>query len=85
MKKLSETMTVDYRVSGYRNLWSIVDKAHGYVLLENNTYGDETCYLVVPEDAPVDVFEDGRPPMIMGEIYETFDSLEDCLIDEGVL
>lgn len=41
---------VNYKVKGYNNLWSVIDSYKGYCLLENNTWGDETCYLVVEED-----------------------------------
>lgn len=81
---------VDYKVEGYRNLWSVIDTHKGYALLENCTYGDETCNLVVPlaqEPVPVrcrkgtgEVVERLK---ITKVLCETFDSIEQALIDEG--
>ena len=35
------------KVEAYRGFWSVIDDHNGYVLLEHNTYGDETCYLEI--------------------------------------
>ena len=62
-------------VQGYYGLWSAIDKYKKfnditYYLLENNKYGDETCYLVVREDG-----------FLIGETYDDIEtSLEDYSI-----
>ena len=64
------------KIPGYRNTWSEIDRAivdfgshkSDYRLMENDEYGDETCYLVITPD--------------FKNIYETFDNIEDCLRDE---
>lgn len=71
-----------YKVKGYTNRWSIMDTYRGYALLENETYGDETCYLVVKINAPVEnkqyTRKDGTKimlPTIMKVVCETYDDL----------
>lgn len=34
------------KVATYTGTWSVIDDYNGYVLLEHNTWGDETCLLV---------------------------------------
>lgn len=82
----------NYKVSGYRNRWSIIDELAGYGLLENNTYGDETCYLVVKLDQEPAVLRYKKTegdivllPTIMEVVCETCDGLETALEDEGLL
>lgn len=63
------------KIKGYTNTWSsiteqIVDDKT-YYLMENEVYGDETCYLLVDEDFNV--------------IGETYDDIETALIDENIL
>ena len=57
------------------NYWSSIDSAEIdnkiYYLMENNTWGDETCYLVIDENKNV--------------ICETFDDIETALADEGII
>lgn len=64
------------RLRDYRNKWSAIDhmKVNGvdYYMFENDTYGDETYYVVTPN-------------INEGPFYETFDDIETCLRDEGVL
>ena len=81
----------EYKVNGYRNRWSIIDTFKGYALLENCTYGDETCYLVAKLDQEPVMKTYIRPdklrielPTIMEVICETFDDIETALEDEGV-
>ena len=31
---------VSYKVQGYTNKWSVIDRYKGFALLENETYGD---------------------------------------------
>lgn len=62
-------------VSGYRGRWSEVDSytdcdGTQYVLLEHDTYGDETFYLVCRVDGDDIVF-----------ICETYDDIETSLAD----
>lgn len=82
----------EYKVKGYRNRWSIIDTHEGYGLLENCSYGDETCYLVVKLDQePVMRTYRRRDettvqlPTIMDVICETYDGIETALEDEGIL
>jgi hypothetical protein len=82
---------VEYKVCGYRNRWSIIDTVADYVLLENCTYGDETCYLVVKDQEPV-MRTYRRPddttvelPTIMDVICETYDGREIALEEEGLI
>lgn len=63
------------KLEGYTNKWSAIDsmevKNKVYYLMENNTWGDETCYLVIDENKNV--------------ICETFDDIETALKDEGII
>lgn len=66
------------KIDGYRGKWSAFEKIEldgaVYYIYEHNTYGDETCYLVVcyVDEAPIDV-------------YETYDGLIQCLVDEEII
>ena len=82
----------DYKVEGYTNRWSVIDTYHGFALLENNTYGDETCYLVVKQDAKVEektyTKRNGEKitlPTIMETVCETYDDLITALEDECLI
>ena len=81
-------------VEHYRGFWSVIDDHEGYVLLEHNTYGDETCYLVVlakefiwkefklsttGEKIVVPYFDTTTTA------YETYDDIITCLEDEGII
>lgn len=63
------------KLEGYTNKWSAIDemivKNKTYYLMENNTWGDETCYLVIDENKNI--------------ICETFDDIETALKDEGII
>ena len=65
----------EIEVPNYFDTWSSFDsmKVNGktYYIMENDEWGDETFYLVITPD-----FE---------KIYETFDDIETCLRDEGIL
>ena len=84
---------VEYKVEGYLNKWSIIDTYNGYSLLENSTWGDETCYLVVDNNVEVVDKEYTKRssgekviiPTIMTVVCETFDGIEIALEDEGIL
>lgn len=62
-------------IPGYTDTWGAIDglflNNKTYYLMENDEWGDETCYLVITPD--------------FKEIYETYDDIETCLIDEGIL
>ena len=90
MKKLKRG--VDYKVEGYTNKWSIVDEAFGFVPLENNTYGDETCHLVVRKNIVAKDKEytkrNGEKvvlPTITSRVHATYDWIRQCLEDEGII
>lgn len=84
---------IDYKVKGYYNKWSVIDTYKGYALMENNTYGDETCYLVVKikdnvQDKEYTKKSNGEKivlPTIMEVLCETFDGIEIALEDEGII
>ena len=86
----------EYKLKDYYNTWSIIDQktVNGvdYGLLENNTYGDETCYVVVDLSTAKDkkyhkksTDEDVIIPTFDNIVCETFDDIETALIDEGIL
>jgi len=66
------------RFSEYIGRWSAFEGLEldgaTYYIYESNRYGDETCYLVVKyiDNMPID-------------IYETYDGLIQCLIDEDII
>lgn len=69
-------MKQNIELKGYYGKWSSIDKKEmydftTYYLMENNTFGDETFYLVIDNDNNV--------------ICETFDDLETSLIDNGII
>lgn len=84
---------IDYKVKGYYNKWWVIDTYEGYALLENNTYGDETCYLVVRMNSNVKELEYTKKstgekimlPTIMEVVCETYDGIEIALEDEGII
>lgn len=68
------------RIKGYKGKWSAVDSytaADGaeYVLLENDYWGDETCYLVCRITSEME----------LEFICETFDDIETALKDCEVI
>ena len=82
---------VEYRVKGYTNKWALIDTTDHYGLLENSTYGDETCYLVVDLKQEPEMRRYKRTdesfvelPTIMGVLGETYDGLETALDDLGI-
>lgn len=66
------------KIAGYANTWSAFESlscAEGeFYIFENDVRGDTTCCLVVR-------FADEQPI----EIYETYDDILTCLIDEEIL
>lgn len=83
---------IDYRVNGYTNKWSVIDSAYGYSLLENNKYGDETCYLVVRNTVIIKDKEYTKRngdkvilPTINSVVCETYEDLITALVDEGII
>lgn len=82
--KIEESLDLDkmqgIKLPDYYNTWSAIDsltvsidgkESITYYLMENDVYGDETFHLVVTKD--------------LKTIYETFDDIETCLRDEGIL
>ena len=63
------------KINGYYNTWSSIDTIlvgdKYYYLMENDKYGDETCYLVITKDQTI--------------IIETFDDIETTLIDAMII
>lgn len=63
------------KIKGYTNTWSSIDTIlvdnEYYYLMENDEYGDETCYLVITQNQNI--------------IIETFDDIETTLIDNNIL
>jgi hypothetical protein len=79
----------EIKVNGYRGTWSIVDghdviksyrTLERYALLEHDFYGDETCFLVIKDDERYWTYN-----IYNGPVYETFDGIETCLEDEGII
>lgn len=74
-------------VKDYVGAWAVIDDMNGYVLLEHNTYGDETCYLVAKaKDFIWKAFKKkGTEEKVIlpyfEETYETYDGLEEALED----
>lgn len=79
----------EFKVTGYINRWVVIDTFGDYALLENCTYGDETCYLVVRRDVKISDkiyynVETGEPiilPCIHKVECETYDDLQTALED----
>ena len=65
----------DIKINGFMDKWSSIDSMiinnKTYYLMENNSWGDETCYLIINENKEV--------------ICETFDDIKTALIDEGII
>ena len=83
---------VEYKVNGYYNRWTIIDTYKNYSLLENTSWGDETCYLVVDNDVEVIDKEYTNKstnrkviiPTIKTIICETFDGIITALEDNDI-
>ena len=80
------------KVEGYIGLWSVIDSYEGWVLLEHNTYGDETNLLVVKakfflwQDIKFKNGDIKRLPVFdISDVYETFDDIETALTDYGLI
>ena len=59
------------KIEGYSGKWSAIDSYDKYYLMENDYYGDETCYLIIDNANTV--------------IGETYDDIETALKDEGLI
>lgn len=63
------------KIKGYRNTWTEMDflDVNGirYYLMENDTYGDETNYLVINKNQDI--------------ILETYDDIETTLVDNDIM
>lgn len=79
------------KVEGYRGFWSVIDDHNGYVLLEHNTWGDETCYLVFKakdfnwKEITLKTGEKIVVPYVAALVFETYDDIITCLEDEGII
>lgn len=66
-------------IVGYTGKWTALEKITvnemNYYLFEHDTYGDCTCYLVTETDNNDIIYN----------VYETYDGLIDCLIDEDII
>ncbi len=71
------------KIEGYTGRWSAIQKIKVddklYYIFEHEYYGDETCYLV----AVVRYADANR--IAVAELYETYDGLIQCLIDEDII
>lgn len=84
---------IDYRVKGYYNRWYVIASLKKWSLLENCTWGDETCHLVVRNDVTVidKAYRNTRTnervvlPTIQETVCETYDDLQTALEDIGLL
>ena len=84
-----EINDVEYKVKGYTNRWSVIDTHGEYALLENCTWGDETCYLLVRRDVEIEdkvyTLKKGKEkvilPTIMEVIAETYDDILTAIED----
>ena len=90
--KTTLDVKTSYKVAGYKNRWGVIDAHAGYVLLENETWGDETCYLVARQDVTVALHEYTRKdgikvvlPTITEIVCETYDDIDTALRDEGLI
>ena len=65
-------------IDGYKNTWSAFEKLETidatYYIYENDRWGDCTCFVVV-----------GYADMMPIAVYETYDNLIQCLIDEKII
>ena len=71
------------KIDGYIGRWSALQKVEikgkTYYIFEHDYYGDETCYLVVRYG----MISYTKPGIV--EVYETYDGLIQCLIDEDII
>lgn len=81
-----------YRISGYTGRWGIIDKVKvndvTYFLMENNIYGDETCYVVVTNESMGMGYIkscDEYLPKFNIVVCETYDGLLQALLDEDII
>lgn len=73
----------EYKVLDRKFRWTVIDRACGYALLESQ-YGDEAPYLMVREKNEIDEYvapSGNKYPLIMGESYETYDSIYSTMDD----
>ena len=72
------------KIEGYTGHWSAIQKLKFdddkvYYIFEHDYYGDETCYLVVRFAIA------NYTKVEIAELYETYDGLIQCLIDEDII
>ena len=71
------------KIEGYTGRWSAIQKLEiedkVYYIFEHDYYGDETCYQVC-----VVRYRIGNK-IAVSELYETYDGLVQCLVDEDII
>lgn len=71
------------KIEGYIGRWSAFEKLEiddkVYYIFEHDFYGDATCYLVVRYAVA------NYTKVEIAELYETYDGLVQCLIDEDII
>ena len=71
------------KIEGYTGRWSAIQKLEiedkVYYIFEHDYYGDATCYLVVRYAVT------NYTKVEIAELYETYDGLVQCLIDEDII
>lgn len=83
----------EYKINGFYNKWSVIDEYKQYYLLENCTYGDETCYVVVDKNTlnynhsyvNSKTKQNVVIPTFEKFICETYDGLMCALYDENLI
>ena len=77
------------KVINYKGFWSVIDDYEGYVLLEHNTYGDESFYLVVKAKDFIwkEISANKVVPFFdqIADVYETYDDIKTCLEDMCII
>ena len=82
------------KLANYFGFWSVIDELNGYVLLEHNDLGDETCCIVVKaSDFEWKQFtkkSNGEKVLLpffneKCSVYETYDNIKTCLEDYGLI
>lgn len=72
-------------IENHTGFWSVIDDYKGYVLLEHNTYGDETNYYVAKANnfyyRESKKFNTFIPYFKECDVYETYDDIETALND----
>lgn len=75
-------------IENHYGSWSVIDDFKGYVLLEHNTYGDETNYFIAKANKFTYKNYKNKEGVVMmlptfneSDVYETYDDIETALND----